>query len=178
MIQDSTNLNLFSLKSLLTPGTFKFHTTNGDWCNGDWLLANVQDQSLSSTNYKVFTGCPPTAADLKWKVTTAGTYEIKVDVGISKITINQQNPQGVGNILVGGIKLYPNPTANELNIDLGEERSAELSIYTASGKVIYQSKLSKCLNIIDLNKLIKEGTYFIKIKTKTESIVSKLIFKV
>lgn len=177
MIQDSTNLNLFSLKSLLTPGTFKFHTTNGDWCNGDWLLANVQDQSLSETNYRVFTGCPSADADLKWKVTTAGTYEIKVDVGNSKIRINQQNSQGVSNISLGGIKLFPNPTANELNIDLGEEKLAELLIYTTSGKVIYQSKLFKSLNIIDLNKLIKAGTYFIKIKTKTESVVSKLIFK-
>ncbi|MDD3077639.1 MAG: glycoside hydrolase family 31 protein [Paludibacter sp.] len=87
MIQDSTNLNIYTYRGRLKSGSMKFHAYNGDWCDGDWLMATVQNQMLSATDYKTFTGCPTDAEDCKWQVDTAGNYEIKIDLDSQKITI-------------------------------------------------------------------------------------------
>ena len=87
LIQDSTNLNIFSYKGQLKEGNFKFHAVNGDWCDGDWLLATTQDQTLTSTGYTVLTGCPSDSQDLKWKLLTDGSYSITVDLEKQTISI-------------------------------------------------------------------------------------------
>ena len=87
MTQDSTNLNIYTYRGRLKSGVFKFHAFNGDWCVGDWLLSRTQNQALLVPDYTVFTGCPTNDQDLKWKVDTAGNYEIKVNLVNQKISI-------------------------------------------------------------------------------------------
>lgn len=121
LIQDSTNLNIFSYKGQLKEGNFKFHAVNGDWCDGDWLLATSQDQTLTSTGYTVFTGCPSDIQDLKWKVSTAGSYNITINLEARTISIKSldyfPNLFLAGSATAGGwdLRYTSDMNANPLN---------------------------------------------------------------
>lgn len=71
-------------------GEFKISKFVGDWCNGDWINAATENQSLSNTDYIITHGCE--GPDNKWKLVSgdAGTYEITVDLENEVMTITKQ----------------------------------------------------------------------------------------
>ncbi len=71
-------------------GEFKISKFKGDWCNGDWINAATESQSLYNTNYIITHGCD--GPDNKWKLVSgdAGTYQITVDLDNEVMTITKQ----------------------------------------------------------------------------------------
>ncbi len=69
---------------LKLPGTFKIHTVEGDWCDGEWLgPVNPGDVlPASPDNYTSWSGCDK---DLKWNVPADGFYSITVDTNAGTI---------------------------------------------------------------------------------------------
>jgi|GEM_PF-5570587 hypothetical protein len=61
--------------------------------------------------------------------------------------------------------LFPNPTTNQLHIQTMESMDYNLSIYTNTGKLIYNRKLTSS-QVIDVGMLPK-GNYIVRIKYKT-----------
>ena len=71
-------------------GEFKFSKFSGDWCDGEWINAATENQSLTNTNYIVTQGCD--GPDNKWKLASgaAGNYEITFDLDAEVMTIERQ----------------------------------------------------------------------------------------
>lgn len=71
-------------------GEFKFSKYAGDWCDGEWINAATESQSLSNTAYITTQGCD--GPDNKWKLTSgdAGNYEITFDLDAGVMTIERQ----------------------------------------------------------------------------------------
>ncbi|MCW3789278.1 SusF/SusE family outer membrane protein [Plebeiibacterium sediminum] len=71
-------------------GEFKISKFKGDWCNGDWINAATESQSLSNTSYIITHGCD--GPDNKWKLSSgdAGTYEITIDLDNEVMAITKQ----------------------------------------------------------------------------------------
>jgi hypothetical protein len=70
--------------------------------------------------------------------------------------------------------LSPNPATNTFTIQLGSEiKNAELEIYNALGKKVYQQKLSQQLTNINLNS--PQGIYFVIVTGGIRMFTQKLI---
>ncbi len=90
-------------------------------------------------------------------------------------------PEGIHSIQQKGtISVYPNPTENEIHINISgfESDHATLEIIDITGKTIIQKELSKLylaapisLNISSLSS----GMYFVKIKSTTQQITAKIV---
>lgn len=82
-----------------------------------------------------------------------------------------------------GFILYPNPMINEGNLQLTipENRNVELMVYSASGmavNLLYKGKLEKGVHSFALSKQalnLKNGVYFISLKTDNDILTQKLI---
>ncbi len=71
-------------------GEFKFSKYQGDWCDGDWLVAATANQSVTDGSYKIRYGCE--GDDNKWKLQDgdAGNYKITIDLDQETMTIVKQ----------------------------------------------------------------------------------------
>ena len=67
-------------------------------------------------------------------------------------------------------KIYPNPVKNHLHIQSNEE-IIEMELYDVSGRKIKNIQHKNRIDIADLHK----GIYLIKVKTRTQSYIEKLI---
>lgn len=58
------------------------------------------------------------------------------------------------------INIYPNPTIDEINIDITGELSYQANLFDLNGKLLVSKENSKKIKVITLNN----GTYFLEIK--------------
>ncbi len=70
----------------------------------------------------------------------------------------------VDNSEIGALKLYPNPTSGQINIELSE--AATIEVIDPQGRVLSTFSLKPGLNTIDLGNLTK-GMYFLKSENGT-----------
>lgn len=61
------------------------------------------------------------------------------------------------------IKIFPNPTTNELFIEMQNSKDVNISIFNSFGQSVYTSKVYSYNETIDISRLHK-GIYFIEIK--------------
>jgi hypothetical protein len=85
------------------------------------------------------------------------------DVGIKEI------------IPFSAVKIIPNPSDGNINIETGLSTSYHLAIYTMLGIKIFE-KESFTDGILDLSHLLK-GMYILKITTKDDSVAKKVVLR-
>ncbi|MFA9391495.1 MAG: SusF/SusE family outer membrane protein [Prolixibacteraceae bacterium] len=181
MIQDETNPKIFTWEGALLAGEFKFSTFTGDWCDGDWLLAEVTDQTISDGDYKytTYTGCAPDAEDFKWRVQEGeeGDYSILVDFETEIISIAPLET-GIGDrkMVNNQFEMYPNPAQNLLTIKYNSIIQ-KIEIATMSGKIIMVIRPELSQESIDVSSFAK-GVYLVKTFDENHnSSVQKLVVK-
>lgn len=71
-------------------GEFKISKFTGDWCDGDWINAATENQSIYNTDFIYTVGCD--GPDNKWRLMEgqAGNYEIRVNLETEELTITPQ----------------------------------------------------------------------------------------
>ncbi|MBA3664497.1 MAG: T9SS type A sorting domain-containing protein [Bacteroidetes bacterium] len=140
------------------PNTMNTATAGGA---NPFLGLNINPQAVAGTGTVVVraykTGSPSSADTLTWKI-TAGA------VGVEELTASKT-----------GIKIYPNPVANSLNIEFGSTKVQEVTITDALGRTILKPITSTGNNTIDLSALQK-GFYLVNIVTD-EKVMFKRIVK-
>jgi len=68
-----------------------------------------------------------------------------------------------GSSLISKISLYPNPTHNQLMIDIEKQQEAyQFKLFNVSGKLILETTLNQSRNVVDVNS-IPEGLYYYEI---------------
>lgn len=109
------------------------------------------------------------ATDYKLIVTaedgiTKKTYTITILTGTNSIINNLD------------IKLYPNPSKGLFKLELSNSNNEEFSvnIYDVIGKIVYSSKITNNISIIDLSEIDK-GIYYVSIKKENNRKVTKII---
>ncbi len=112
-------------------GTFKIHTVEGDWCDGQWLVPANDEDILSSTaySYNVSFGCE--ANDNNWAVPEDGSYAITVDTNTG--TIVSEELTHLSNLYIIG-----SATVSDWSADLAREMTQDASnpaIFTWEGNL-------------------------------------------
>ncbi|MBN2162233.1 MAG: SusF/SusE family outer membrane protein [Pontiellaceae bacterium] len=77
--QDQDNPHRYRWSGALGEGEFKFHTSSGDWGEGEWICAPESGrQDLSKADFMITTDAK--GPDNKWVITQPGTYSISIDL--------------------------------------------------------------------------------------------------
>lgn len=73
-----------------------------------------------------------------------------------------------------GVNIYPNPTDNQLFIELADVENVALEIFDILGKRVYNANLGKQTNNIDVSTL-DQGIYIINLSFNNKSVTQKFI---
>ncbi|MGQ1783620.1 Ig-like domain-containing protein [Saccharicrinis sp. GN24d3] len=101
-----------------------------------------------------------------------GEHEIKIvaldvnnNFGISsfKLMVEASTSAGSNVKATDMFSVYPNPMSTHLTVQLKQLSQADVFVYNIAGNLVYQRKnvVSQC--VIDRNKFLNSGTYFIRI---------------
>lgn len=85
---DSSNLFVFTYNEILKAGEFKIPTATGNF-NTDYYMPLTNHPALTETGAQLVPGGTP---DLKWQITTAGPYKIRLDIQNNNISIKAFTP--------------------------------------------------------------------------------------
>jgi hypothetical protein len=70
--------------------------------------------------------------------------------------------------------IYPNPNNGVFTLTLNNTNHAEVAIYTVSGQLVLQQKLTQVVNTINLTNYAK-GMYFVKVNTNDKIVIEKIV---
>ncbi len=94
---------------------------------------------------------------------------------IDNIVIKRRILNGVkGNLLTSQIKVFPNPSNGQFNIDLPKGKPYELEVTDLTGKILMKQTGKSGNNQLNLKKMSK-GIYLLKVSGQNDSAVRKLI---
>ena len=92
------------------------------------------------------------------------------------------DPTGVSNEVISGMKIYPNPASDAVNITFSSEESADavVSVMNLMGQTVYTSNVSMHEGYNMVNVPVKQlgaGVYMVNIKSNKGTSTQKLIVK-
>jgi hypothetical protein len=120
----------------------------------------------------------PGATASTYTTTGQGNYSVNVSVGSCGNTSDCIStwPLDVANVNDMGVSLYPNPTHDELNIDMGDHTSLTVEVRDNTGKLIQTVNTTSKTTKIDLSGF-SAGLYLVTLKNEKGSVVHKVIKK-
>lgn len=114
------------------------------------------------------------SSDHKFSASSADIYIASIDLGPLKYTLDLSSLDAPGNNpAIQNVKIYPNPAADMINVELNTEIPATITVYNATGAKVLQVNNQKSLDISTL----KSGVYFLGITTKESNVIVKKIIK-
>ncbi len=87
------------------------------------------------------------------------------------------NTVGIYENAIDNISIYPNPFANQLQINCDPTNVENISVTDISGKVVFEKGTIESINLIDLSAF-SSGSYFVVIQMKDDSIYSHKLEKI
>lgn len=169
--------------------TAAFNADNVNPCDGGTVeFTSTSLGEVSSWNWTFEGGTPASSSDENPSViySTPGEYNVELTVsdGVETVSITKEdfitvhNCTGIQN-LEASISLYPNPNNGIFFLDIQGMASANLSIISSLGKVVYEeSNLStdNSMKRIDLSHEA-EGVYMLLIENNEQRLIEKIIIK-
>jgi hypothetical protein len=74
------------------------------------------------------------------------------------------------------VNIYPNPSDDLINIEVGEKHHATIEIYNVSGRLVYSKELNSKVEKIDLSGFSR-GMYLVKVSQEQDVKVGKVVVK-
>lgn len=109
------------------------------------------------------------AYTITWTVTDGGENQAECSF---ELTIN--DPVGIQTLAEAGIKLYPNPASDMLNIESRDKKVQSIRLTGLDGKTYIEKVQVKQNESIDISNL-PEGIYIIQIQTPKGSFTGKVV---
>ena len=109
-------------------------------------------------------------------VAIGGPFNDGSGLDAGHVRVYRSKSLAISDLSKAGISIHPNPTKGMINLDFSQSRSAEISIYDATGKRIYDKQLSignKQLKV-DLSTF-ESGIYMVAIRVDGELYASKIL---
>ncbi|MCB0482109.1 MAG: T9SS type A sorting domain-containing protein, partial [Flavobacteriales bacterium] len=75
------------------------------------------------------------------------------------------------------IRIFPNPSLGQINIDVGDLEVIDINLYSANGRLLLRQNVMNTQVCIELDIEFSPGEYFLEIKSKTDSYWKKLIIR-
>lgn len=151
----------------ITAGSHQLKFANtSDWTGDDWGNAS----GLSGIASLSTGGLP----NISFSIPTTGLYTIMFNDAALTYSIKDFTT-GVEVAGSSKISLYPNLVTDQLNISLGEESEAKISIYDATGKMVSQSDINGSRSSINMKSLKISGICLVKVNTSTQTKIFKIV---
>ncbi|MCK9207301.1 MAG: SusF/SusE family outer membrane protein [Salinivirgaceae bacterium] len=173
MTKDVSNAKLFTWEGSLIAGELKFSTFTGDWCDGDWIIATQANQSITATDFTIRHGCD--GDDNKWRLSADEAGNYKITINLTDSIINFEFKSGINYSGITPLILYPNPANEKLSIDLGEQLSANITIYNMVGQILFETTSASKVVAVDLKNIQIRGMILVKVATPKAIITSKIL---
>lgn len=85
--------------------------------------------------------------------------------------VEEQNQESVEENEIDNVKIYPNPTSSNLNIDI--DSMTNISIFNSLGQLVYDSKVESDNFVIDMSQF-DAGVYMIRVTTENGLITKRV----
>ena len=147
--------------------TYAFSTTTplpaGFTLSSAGVLAGTPSATTTTTVTATFT------------VTATTTPNSCVGTSVYTLTIVQNPTTALDNSLANLVKVSPNPSSGDFNIDFGVINMAKSSVrvYDAQGKTVFSAENNKNLMVISLEKFAS-GIYLLEVETSKGRILKRL----
>ncbi|MFY7937602.1 MAG: leucine-rich repeat protein [Flavobacterium sp.] len=125
-----------------------------------------------SISYNVFSGVNVTSCTLNVPLGSETAYEA-TSVWTDFNPINGNLLATDNFVIKDNIQLYPNPTKNELFIDMKNLTNTQLEVMDITGKVIFNEYLNSNSTIDTSN--LKNGIYLFKLTSDNGSVITKVV---
>ena len=138
--------------------------------------ATLPSGLLFDTSTGLISGTPlAVTASASYTVTATTTPNSCVGTRVYSLTIVQNPTTALDNTLANLVKVSPNPSSGDFNVDFGGINMAKSSVrvYDAQGKTVFSAENNKNLMVIPLEKFAS-GIYLLEVKTSKGSILKRL----
>lgn len=106
------------------------------------------------------------------------SYGPDMDAIFLKLNSNGTLAVGIPELTdASAIKLYPNPSDGNLNLDLTKFKAKKITVIDVLGTEIYSKELNSETQITINLQNKKTGVYFVKSESETQSVINKFIIK-
>lgn len=155
------------IDSLLLPTATVYNA--GGWTDGYGTYYGEDDKILYKRNGRFsYTAIPDEGSDSSSGKDESVNSTVK-EVIQAEILANSTS-------FIESLKIYPNPVATYLNIELNNNDGYIIQIYDLLGKLYFQKESSSSIEVLDISNL-NSGMYLLRIQTNDKSITRKIIKK-
>jgi len=176
---DGTDATLFTWEGDLTASELKFASQNVAWDNGDEItaLTNGEDAATATTYQIRPTGFGASYGDdNKWMVAEAGTY--LVTINLTAVTIDFELKTSIKEVdAFSNVSVYPNPASDMLNVEVGQNTGALISLFSIDGRRFYSEVATESTTRIDMNRMNASGIVIVKVENDQLSKVFRVVVK-
>ncbi len=159
-----------------TPYTYTFVATGGVGATYEFTTPATLPAGLTlNTATGVLSGTPTVAASITLLVTAkTPTPTCSATVGYG-LTVRLNSITSIDNSLANLVKVSPNPSKGDFNIDFSTINMAKSSVrvYDAQGKVVFTSENNSNLMTISLDKFAN-GIYLMEVETSKGRVLKRL----
>lgn len=147
-----------------------------------FAVTNPQNVDNYSWNFGDNTTIANGPSSVSHTYTEGGTYTVTVtisnDCGTETLTkqVTIVNTASIAENEIEGLKVYPNPASDKVNIQLPESMIASATVFSVTGAKIHEAENLQGMTQIDVQNWMK-GIYFVHIQSEGKTSVTKLIIK-
>ncbi len=138
-------------------------------------LSVLAGNGLTLSAAGVLSGTPNFSTSITFRVTATTTPNNCPEFKDYTFVINPNPATSVDNSLANLVKVSPNPSRGDFNVDFGtiNMTKSSVSVYDAQGKVVFTSENNSNLMVISLEKFAN-GIYLLEVKTANGRITKRL----
>ncbi len=179
MVVDGTDPTIFTWQGPLTASELKFATQVVNWDQGDEITALTAGADAATATAYQIRACGDgscTGDDNKWMVDAAGTY--LVTINLTAETIDFELQVGIKEVdAFSNVSVYPNPAYDMLNVEVGQNTGASISLFSIDGRRLYSEVATESTTRIDMSRMNASGIVIVKVENDQLSKVFRVVVK-
>ena len=113
-------------------------------------------------------------ANVKFRILTGNSFTSDIALDDFEL-IDTATAVGLNENFLTALRVYPNPSKGNFNIDLGSTvENAQIAVMDINGRIVYENVITTSTTQVDLSN-VEKGVYFLQITVNGERTNRKLI---